>query len=382
MYKIVEVKLDGIFCENPAFIEIYGSLDVQVGSFDLSGNPIDRQSVNLFQRDSSGSNGPILIFQDKVIPIGTTFRFLMQDGDFCRFGGELESDLIVFSEELGQNNKFLKFSELTDFTTPYILYYSSGDELVGVIFLVTIAGSGQTRLDKWSGYSVDGGDSGFTSISAEWTVPAVTPSPTGMDTVSATWIGISGPADDADANIIQIGTSQLIVNNNPVYLSWFQLVPFDSENLCKKGSSNCISNIPNKYIPVDLSGLQPVKPGDLIRASIQKMPSNQNRWRLFIMNSTQGWGFTTIQPYFTRIPGKNSNADFIVERSSLFELANYGEVTFRKCRINGVNSQLQTSDSLAIVNDYSLTQLSTPSNPSFNGDAFTVSFGEYTPPSP
>ncbi|PEQ83484.1 G1 family glutamic endopeptidase [Bacillus cereus] len=251
-------------------------------------------------------------------------------------------------------------------------------------------------LSNWSGYSIKGGDTELTSISAEWTVPNVTPSSTGQDTFSATWIGLSGPPDDtSNVNIIQVGTSQFILNNKPVFYAWLELFPANPENFCKKGTTNCVTNVPINLMPANIADTLPVKPGDLIRASIQKMPFNNNRWRIFLMNSTQGWGISKIRQYndTSGTPLKHSFADFILENPSRppNELANYGAVTFKKCRVNGNNANFSNNQSLVMVYDSSFSIIpggqngdimSIPSEPGSSGDTFSISFGANKPPRP
>ncbi|MGX7632521.1 G1 family glutamic endopeptidase [Bacillus thuringiensis] len=252
-------------------------------------------------------------------------------------------------------------------------------------------------LSNWSGYSIKGGDTELTSISAEWTVPNVTPSSTGQDTFSATWIGLSGPPSDTNniANIIQVGTSQFILNNKPVFYAWLELYPAPPENFCKQGTTNCVNNLPFNNMPANIGDTLPVKAGDLIRASIQKMPFNNNRWRLFLMNSTQGWGISNIRQYndSSGTPLKHSFADFILENPSKppNELANYGAVTFKKCRVNGINANFSNDQSIAMVFNSSSSIvavgqngdiISIASEPSNSGDTFSISFGANKPPSP
>nr|WP_088325880.1 G1 family glutamic endopeptidase [Bacillus cereus] len=244
---------------------------------------------------------------------------------------------------------------------------------------------------NWSGYSVDAVPQAL-SISAEWNVPSVTPSLTGNNTLSAAWIGFSGPPSIDTSSIIQIGTSQMILNNTPSYFAWFQLYflvdntkPF---NLCKDGPGTCdpFNN------PGDIRDALPVKPGDHIRANIRRMISNPNRWRLYIRNSTQGWGFATIQTYTDKMgnPGLQSNAAFILEDPD-GDLANYNKVTFENCRVNGTNPHLHNSQSIVMTFDSKHSTvpggqngdiISIPSEPSSSGDAFSVSFGSNKPPSP
>ncbi|MDA1763271.1 G1 family endopeptidase [Bacillus cereus] len=239
----------------------------------------------------------------------------------------------------------------------------------------------------WSGYSVNN-PGGFTRISAEWTVPSVTHDPNpSVQTFYSTWIGFSDPPDftgnASEFNILQLGIANTWKNNTPIYFAWVEVWPLTTEIvLCKSGPDTC-------DVIAHPEAALPVKPGDRIRASIRFLRTFNNgggttiiyRWRLFIMNSTQGWGFSTIRNY----NATNTWGDFIQEAPYVFpfprKIANYSPLTFKNCRLNGMNPHFSNSQSIAMVQDDG-SILSVPSEPSSSVDAFTVTFGANKPPSP
>ena len=80
---------------------------------------------------------------------------------------------------------------------------------------------------NWAGYIVasdlQNPQASITSISASWTVPAVTIST--QDTFSAIWIGIGGFFDNT---LIQAGTEQDSIQGQSEYSAWLELLPQNS----------------------------------------------------------------------------------------------------------------------------------------------------------
>ncbi|MED4227012.1 G1 family glutamic endopeptidase [Neobacillus cucumis] len=233
-------------------------------------------------------------------------------------------------------------------------------------------------MSAWSGYaklSVKG----FSSISATWRVPRVkpTPAPGGVgtiDTFSAVWIGISDALGD---NIIQTGTSSDFNLAQEDYYAWYEIYNIFDPN--PQHSTKVL--IPNT------NKAQPVKPEDLMSALISK--EGNNMWSITISNKTQNWTFSIPQQYI----GNSFNqcfADFIVEVPAVDEsplpngkrrLAEYGNVTFNNCLVDGMNPKFDPTEAIIMIDDF-INPISTPSDPSSDGDGFTVAFGSNKPLSP
>lgn len=91
------------------------------------------------------------------------------------------------------------------------------------------AHAGTTTSANWAGYAVHRTGVRFRSVSAAWTVPAVTC--TGRSGYSAAWVGLGGYHTGAAA-LEQIGTeSDCTRSGRAVYSAWFELVPDTSRNL-------------------------------------------------------------------------------------------------------------------------------------------------------
>ncbi|MEY2196881.1 G1 family glutamic endopeptidase [Neobacillus sp. BF23-41] len=211
----------------------------------------------------------------------------------------------------------------------------------------------------WSGYYLNAttyGAQGFNMIAAQWQVPNITFTGSN-DTQSAFWIGISG--ESGNNGLIQIGTDAQFISGKPVFQAWFQLYGFSAPHFVQK----------------------PVQPGNIMRAHIREL--RNNRWQLNLRNRTLGWGYTTIQTY----TGDKKFAEFIVEMAPYGPttskiLTNFGHVTFNNCRVNGMNPRFSSFQRVAMIPPPYTLQLATPSEPSNDGDGFTVAFGDQKPASP
>ena len=82
-----------------------------------------------------------------------------------------------------------------------------------------------------------------TGISAEWTVPEVSPS-SQNDTFSAIWIGIGG-LFSGDGTLIQVGSEQDSIAGVSDYFVWYELLPDTSNHrhdLCfTRRPNNCLN---------------------------------------------------------------------------------------------------------------------------------------------
>jgi len=207
---------------------------------------------------------------------------------------------------------------------------------------------------NWSGYLETGN---FTSISADWTVPAVQPS-SALE-AAGTWIGIDGVQTNT---LIQTGTEENTVGGQVEYDAWYELLPQQS---------------------IMIGG---VTPGDSMRASIKESAPNSGSWMLSIEDLTSGQQFSKKLIYST--PG--ASAEWIQEAPSdgqgnILTLADYGTVTFTSLDANGAPPSAANMQPVAMVNGATGNVISQPGAFDSNTDQFTVSYtgpvpGTTTPP--
>ncbi len=156
--------------------------------------------------------------------------------------------------------------------------------------------------ENWSGYyaatnvSKPPADS-VTYVAGTWTVPTVTA--TSGDTDSSIWVGIDGPGPSA-LTVEQIGTTQKIVNGQPTYYAWWEMVSGDVG--------------PEQEIMT-------VSPGDSITASVTYETSGTyaGYFLLSIDDTSQSNGYFSI--WASPQPSPNpqpllSTAEWIVEAPS------------------------------------------------------------------
>jgi hypothetical protein len=215
--------------------------------------------------------------------------------------------------------------------------------------------AGAQTSSNWSGYVVAGPPHGFTAVSGEWDVPAVTCS-ANEDSASATWTGIGG-GTAADPTLIQAGTGQ-DCRGGATYNAWWEAIPAPS---------------------ADAGGVLgqgfEVGPGDHIIVTVDG--SNLVVWSITIRNTSRGWTFNTTVPY----GAAGETAEWIEEApitagtggAGLSTLSNYGRVGFTAVTANGANPHLSTDEALAMV-DANGQVISNPSAPAENGD-FRICFG-------
>jgi hypothetical protein len=197
----------------------------------------------------------------------------------------------------------------------------------------------QAESTNWSGYAESRSAS---SISAQWTVPQVsaTPSPA----YSADWIGIDGYSN---SDLIQTGTESDAVNGGEQYDAWTEILPApETERFA-------------------------VSPGDQMSASITELSSGT--WQVTISDTTSGRGYSADMSY----SGPADSAEWIVERpevnGTLSNLANFGTTAFSNAVVNGAGPALTSSEEIVMVSS-SGTPLATPSAPSSSGNAFSVAY--------
>jgi hypothetical protein len=166
---------------------------------------------------------------------------------------------------------------------------------------------------NWAGYiatsDLQNPQATVTSVSASWTVPAVTIS--SQDTFSAVWIGIGG---FFDKTLIQTGTEQDSIQGFSEYSAWLELLPQNSIT---------IDNIT-------------ISPGDQIKASIQLVDANTDQWSISLEDLTENQQYTGSFFYAS----SQLSAEWIVERpelttrrsrGTLTSLADVGTVEFASC---------------------------------------------------
>lgn len=150
---------------------------------------------------------------------------------------------------------------------------------------------------NWSGYVATG--SGFSSVSASWTEPAVTCNST--KDLFAPWVGIDGYGS---STVEQTGVATDCSGGRPVYQGWYEMFP---------------------AAPVYYSN--PVSAGDVINASVTRSGST---YTLTLTDSTKGWTQTVNKS----LQARNVSAEVIVE-SPTSAYPNFGKVTFSSATING-----------------------------------------------
>jgi hypothetical protein len=204
---------------------------------------------------------------------------------------------------------------------------------------------------NWSGYAVVG--RGFTSVTGEWVVPAVTPSK--GSTYSSSWLGIGGLF--GNSNLIQTGTEQDFVDGAASYDAWWEILPA-GETAISRGTID-------------------VQPGDVMTASIS-LPCDGALWTITITDMTRRQSFTT-QKYYG---GQRSSAEWIEEATlvggRIAQLAHIGTTVFGPGTVDGF-------DRANIPDGDVMIQLtgpeSTPSQPAGDMHSFTVQYGSARPAS-
>ncbi|MDE3086751.1 MAG: hypothetical protein KGJ77_08285 [Acidobacteriota bacterium] len=246
------------------------------------------------------------------------------------------------------------------------------------------------QSSNWSGYMVTTAASAgctpatgvtYSSVSGNWTVPAVTAPPKsgllggllgGGSSYSALWTGIDGVND---TNLIQSGTEEDVVGGTPTYGAWWEILP-----------------APETVIPSIT-----VRPGDAVSVTIGKgaAPCTSGQWLIAVTDSTadtQGRGspFTTCQSY----SGQQTSAEWVVEAPLVngmqSSIANYGSALFDKGTVNGASVALVPSEGGELTASSGLLGLhttvkSTPSPPDTGapaGDGFACAYGSTAPPAP
>ena len=202
---------------------------------------------------------------------------------------------------------------------------------------------------NWSGYAITGGP--YTSVSAAWVVPSV--SPTRGASYSSSWVGIDGFNNN---NLIQTGTEQDYYNGRAHYNAWWEILPAAET-------------------PISMT----VNPGDHMSATITQVSAGN--FKITINDAAGNQSFSINQAY----SGPLSSAEWIQEAPTVgghvATLAHYSSpVTFDPGTANGGNPGFVASDGGVMIQHNS--QVSTPSTPDRDTDGFNVSYGSTAPSAP
>ena len=212
----------------------------------------------------------------------------------------------------------------------------------------------QLTSSNWSGYCVASDlntpQPQVTSLSASWTVPAVSVSI--GNSYSAAWIGVGG---QFDKTLIQAGTEQDSIDGREVYTAWYELLPRDA---------------------VTIDSLS-ISSGDKITGSISLSNQTANTWLIEITDVTNGQSFEKSIVYVSSM----LSAEWIVEAPMLVNrvatLANFGQITFTDCKatIGGVTGTINSFPSGQItLNGRQHVELATVSTYTSGGSSFTVNY--------
>jgi len=242
---------------------------------------------------------------------------------------------------------------------------------------------------NWSGYAETGT---FSTITGNWTVPAVTAGAAGASGgrfgrnpgttswYSATWLGIDGYNN---SDLIQTGTEQDYYSGSAHYTAWWEILP---------ASETVIS--------------EPVAAGDQMTATITKTSATvsvrvgrrgqttESLWQVTVGDTTQGWTFTTTQAY----TGPGTSAEWIVEAPSVngrtaaladyaFPAAAAGAGDFHGAGVATGIGQPMVPAALSYANDAGVmvqnnAQVSTPGQPDGPQTAFNSLYGPTAPGPP
>jgi Peptidase A4 family len=221
---------------------------------------------------------------------------------------------------------------------------------------------------NWSGYAVATTSSlscqpssgvTYTSVSGQWTVPAVSAS--SGASYSAAWLGIDGFNNDT---LIQTGTEQDYYSRSAHYSAWW---------------TTSAQNFEEQPIS------EPVKPGDVITATISEVNPSTELWDITLADSSESptWSFTTQQTY----TGVGASAEWIMEapgvNGRVATLAHYGSTTFNLDSVNGTSPSLVAGDGGELVqgNFFRSQVVSIPSAP-VASDEFAIAYGSTAPAVP
>lgn len=161
---------------------------------------------------------------------------------------------------------------------------------------------------NWSGYAVSGSEGAYHSVSASWTVPAVTCR--SGNRYASFWVGLDGYGRHS-RSVEQTGTDADCSGGAASYDGWYELYPAAPV-----------------YFRIK------VRPGDRLSASV--MFHGADAYTLVLRDRTRGWSHTVTR----HEPGLDrSSAEVITEApssaSGVLPLSDFGSVRFTAARVNG-----------------------------------------------
>lgn len=161
---------------------------------------------------------------------------------------------------------------------------------------------------NWSGYAVAGSNGAYRSVSASWTMPAVTCSSGDRD--ASFWVGLDGYGSHS-RSVEQAGTDANCSGRTAAYSGWYEIYPATPVYFRTK-----------------------VRPGDHFTASVTF--HGASTYKLVLKDSTRGWSHTVTQ-HQTGLD--RASAEVITEApssaSGVLPLADFGAVRFTAARVNG-----------------------------------------------
>ena len=184
---------------------------------------------------------------------------------------------------------------------------------------------------NWSGYVAATNFSqpqanSVTAVFGSWVVPTVT-GPSSGTLMSSVWVGIDGDGINGNDNVEQIGTSEDVINGQPVYQAWWEMYS------------------PGYQQPEQVITGMTINPGDSITALVQYITSGAQAGQFclsIVDNSQANEAFSTCvsSSQYQSPLAQASCAEWIVEASScngsITTLPNFGSVTFTNAGL-GIN---------------------------------------------
>jgi hypothetical protein len=193
----------------------------------------------------------------------------------------------------------------------------------------------QLVSSNWSGYILPKflTRKNYTTAQATWTVPEVFFD--GIESASASWIGIGGfckskkcKQGDVDKSLIQLGTEQDAISDGETnYYAWYEMLP-------------------EAEIPTTLV----VNPGDRITASLScagKCKKKQS-WTLSIMNETTGNSWSNVVTYESSKLSVEVIQEAPSDQHGVLPLADFSTVTFSDTTANADGVNFSEGDSLVL----------------------------------
>jgi len=195
---------------------------------------------------------------------------------------------------------------------------------------------------NWSGYAASGGT--FTSVTATWTVPAVSETSPGAD---ATWVGIGGLSS---RDLIQAGTQAMVYGSGVAYTAWIEMLPQSSRD-----------------VPLSVTA------GDSVTVTITQQSGND--WVVAMKNNTTGGTYNVTVQYSS----SNSSAEWVQEAPSvgrgLVSLDQFGTVLFRAASAVGDGKTMTLAGlgakAITMINGQGQA-IAQPSTIGSDGSSFTV----------